>query len=65
MKTFTIEHQPVTGRLALSPKETAKSLGVSENHIRKEIGTGRIRATRMGRRVLVPVTEILRRINDE
>jgi len=65
MKTFTIDTHRVAGRLALSPMETAKALGVSENHIRKEISSGRLGATRMGRRVLVPVAAILRRINDD
>jgi excisionase family DNA binding protein len=51
-------------RLALSPAEAAKSLGVSRDyfdlHIRDEL-----RAVRRGRRILIPIAELSRFLDRE
>ena len=52
-------------RLLLPPQEFAKLVGLGRDDTYGEIATGRIRALRRGRRLLVPVTEAERWIAEE
>jgi excisionase family DNA binding protein len=45
-------------RLALSPKELARRYGVSLGLIRLEITRGKLRALRIGRRVVIPMEAV-------
>jgi excisionase family DNA binding protein len=47
-------------RLLLSVEEFARCAGVSRQFVRLEIARGKIRATRLGRRVLLRTNEINR-----
>lgn len=51
-----------TPRVALSVAEVAESLGTSPDLIRSLIRRGELRACRVGRRVLIPSTELSRLI---
>lgn len=44
--------------VAYSAAELALKLGVSENHVRRLIATGAVRAVRLGRLVRIPATEL-------
>ncbi len=52
------------GRLALSPPEAAHSLGVSMTFFTESIAPD-LRLVRVGRRVLVPVAELVRWLDRE
>jgi excisionase family DNA binding protein len=54
-----------TQRLAYSVREAAESLGVSARTIVREIQRGRIRAIRIGRRVVVPAQSLAEFLNCE
>lgn len=47
-------------RLNLSIAEAAESLGVSRRYLEERIYKGEIAVARLGRRVLIPLTEIKR-----
>lgn len=47
-------------RLAVTPREFAKMLGVSANHVYNLIASGQVRVTRLGRRLLIPRYELER-----
>lgn len=47
-------------RLGYSPRALAKMLGVSGNHVYGLIWSGKIKAIRLGRRLLVPRYELER-----
>lgn len=51
---------PVTGSLALSPRQAARSLGVSPQTLYNLLNAGRIRSVKVGRRRLIPVAELAR-----
>lgn len=46
--------------LTISQKEFAKRLGVGENNVRAAVRDGRIYALKMGSRVCIPVSELVR-----
>ncbi len=50
----------IENRLAFSREETADVLGISRQFVDLLIRTGRIRVSRVGARVLVPRSEVLR-----
>jgi excisionase family DNA binding protein len=54
--------QTLNGRLALGLKECAKALGVSQATLRRLIGQGKLRAVRVGGRVLLQADELKRLI---
>lgn len=54
----------LTTRLALSIPETAEVLGVCPNTVSAEIKRGRIPTIRHGRRVLIPVAALRRRLDE-
>ena len=45
-------------RVAYSPNEAARALGLSLNHVYDLIRLGRIPSVRMGKRILIPKAEI-------
>lgn len=45
-------------RAAFSMDEAARSLGLSVSTVKVLIGQGRLRATKIGRRVLIPAAEL-------
>lgn len=45
-------------RLALSLAEVAEALGVSLSTLKREVARGELRVTRIGRRVVVRITEL-------
>ena len=47
-------------KLAYGLRESSETLGVSVPFLRLEIARGRLRAARLGRRVLIPATELTR-----
>ena len=47
-------------RLAITPRELARMLGVSANHVYNLIASGQVKVTRLGRRLLVPRYELER-----
>ncbi len=49
---------PFTGRLALSVRETAATLGVCEKTVRRLINRRRLRASNALRHLLIPRTEV-------
>lgn len=49
-----------TARLAYSVKSLALALEVSEHFLRRKINAGELRATRLGRRVVIRSTEVER-----
>ena len=49
---------PLKGRLAMSVRETAMALGLSDKTIRRLIDRGLLRASRSLRHILIPRTEI-------
>lgn len=51
-------------RLGYSVGETAAVLGFSERHVRNLIDRGEIPAIRFGRRILIPVESLRRRVED-
>jgi excisionase family DNA binding protein len=51
-------------RLAYSVREAAAALGVSSRTIVREIQRGHLRAARVGKRVLVPQSELERLISE-
>jgi excisionase family DNA binding protein len=56
--SLTRNSSSLEGRGALSVAEAAGWLGVSPNFLRLEIGRGRLRAARLGRRVVIVRTEL-------
>ena len=63
MRTVSISQKPVapstaTDRLAVSVKEAATLLGVSERSIRTWTQAGKIHAKKLGARVLYPVASL-------
>jgi excisionase family DNA binding protein len=50
--------QPPSVRAALSPGELASTLGMSESAILRAVKLGEIKSSRIGRRILIPVSEI-------
>ena len=44
--------------------QAAQTLGVHRDSVRRRVVTGEIRSTRIGRRILIPVTEIERICRD-
>jgi excisionase family DNA binding protein len=48
--------------IVVSLNEAAATFGVSPGLLRLEIARGRLKAIRIGRRLLIPVTEIERRL---
>lgn len=50
--------RPLQPRKAFSIAEAAESAGVSRSTIKVQIAQGRLRVTRLGRRVLIPVAEL-------
>ena len=55
-----IEHITSRNRLALGLRDAAESVGVSVPFMRLEIKRGRLRASRLGRRLVVTTTELQR-----
>jgi excisionase family DNA binding protein len=55
----------LNNRLTLSLDEVAHQLGVCVGFLRLEIGRGKLRATRLGRRVLIRSGEVERYLTDE
>jgi excisionase family DNA binding protein len=47
-------------RLAYSPAEFSKGLGIGVATVRRKLKAGEISSTRLGRRILIPATEFLR-----
>lgn len=52
-------------RVAYSQTEAAAILGVTRQHIANSIAAGHIRAGHLGRRVLIPASEIARILNGD
>ncbi|MGC8876837.1 helix-turn-helix domain-containing protein [Thermus sp.] len=57
--------KPLDRKLALSPQEAAELLGVSLPTVRKLLFMGRIRFTRAGRRILIPIAALEAFLNGE
>ena len=53
------------GRVAYSQSETGELLGVTRQHVARAVADGRLHAVRLGRRVLIPATEISRFLNGD
>ena len=47
-----------SSRMAISVQETAKRLGVSRQTMYTHLRQGRIRSVKLGRKTLIPVTEL-------
>ncbi len=58
MKKKEPERALIDGRGAVGVAEAAEWLGVSPNFLRLEIARGRLRAARLGRRVLIARTTL-------
>lgn len=54
MKNVAFQHK----NLAYSVKDLARIVGISERKIHDEIKSGRLRISRVGRRVLIPANEV-------
>ncbi len=54
----------LTTRLSLSVAEAAVVLGISPNTVTAEIRKGRLPSIRHGRRVLIPVAALRRRLDE-
>ena len=50
-------------RIAVPPIEAAQALGISKSTLERRIADGSIRAVKLGRRVVVPVAELHRLID--
>jgi len=48
-------------KMAFSARQAAKTLGISERHVRDMVNEGKIRTVRLGRRLLIPA-EALREL---
>jgi excisionase family DNA binding protein len=55
----------VLARLAVSPREAAKYLGVGHDAIYQLLNQGRVRSVKLGRRRLIPMSELERFLADE
>ncbi len=51
--------------LAVSPRKAARYLDVGHDAIYQLIGQGRIRSVKLGRRRLIPVSELQRFLDEE
>jgi excisionase family DNA binding protein len=52
-------------RVAFTLKECAKGVGLSRDSIRRAIARREIRAVRIGRRILVPASEMARLLSSD
>ncbi|MHB8648120.1 MAG: helix-turn-helix domain-containing protein [Thermomicrobiales bacterium] len=52
-------------RIAYSPAEAARALGISERTMRSLIASSRVRVVRVGSRVLVPAGELRALLRNE
>jgi len=65
VKTGTVTNRPFEEkRLTISLEDAASRLSVSPSFLRLEIGRGKIRPVRLGRRVLISEAEIDRYLTD-
>ena len=55
---------PPVPRLAYSVEETLRLLGICRPQLYREINAGRIVARKMGRRTLIPATEVQRYLDE-
>jgi excisionase family DNA binding protein len=55
----------VRGRAAISVRELATLLGISESHAWESVHRGDVPSRRLGRRVLIPVPELLRFLGED
>jgi excisionase family DNA binding protein len=58
-----MKQKPVL-RLAVTVAEAAQMTTLSQDMVRDEIRAGRLKVTRVGRRVLIPVAELERFVNE-
>lgn len=55
----TSQHDsPGVGRLAVSPNEAARLLGLGRTSIYAELGAGRLKSFKVGHRRLIPMVEL-------
>jgi len=57
--------KPQTERLALSTREAAATIGLSQRTLQKYIQTGRLPARRIGRRTLITVEDLQLFLNSD
>jgi len=57
--------EPDTPRLALSPREAARALAISERSLWRLRDRGAICVVNIGRRIIFPVSELERFLNEE
>lgn len=50
----------VVEEMAVSPAEAARRLYVSKAHVYRMVQSGDVRAARLGKRILIPVSELER-----
>ena len=55
---------PWTARAALSQSDSATVLGVTRQHVAEMRGRGELRAVMLGRRVVIPTSEIRRLLGE-
>jgi excisionase family DNA binding protein len=58
-----MKQEPVL-RLAVTIAEAAQMTSLSQFTVREQIKKGRLRATKIGRRVVIPVAELERFVNE-
>lgn len=59
-KPIGVSRRELGDRLAVSRREAADRLSVSVDTLAREIAKGNLRAVRFGRRLLIPVRELAR-----
>ena len=50
--------------MAMSPRDAARAIGISRSSLYRQIKQGRIRTVKLGRRTLVPTSELSALINE-
>ena len=61
---YGIRVDSLVGRLTLRVEEVANTLGVSKRTVQGWVATGRITASRPDRALLIPLTEVLRLLDE-